>query len=156
MPSVVADDWLTDTRVSYDTVAASNAAQIGAALAAEPFLRAALELLADMVHAAGGGPVAERGLRAHLGDAGKRLADRSDACHEFALDRREFDRPEIKPLERGPEFLCAAPVFSDLVGDVLNPVVVGTLPGVIGVPQMAASKKPRAWRGASKTMVREI
>jgi trans-aconitate methyltransferase len=61
MPSVVADDWPTDTRVSYDTVAASYAAQIGAALAAEPFLRAALELPADMVHAAGGGPVADVG-----------------------------------------------------------------------------------------------
>jgi hypothetical protein len=51
MPDVIADDWLADTQVSYDTVAASYAVQARAALAAEPYLRAALVLLADMVHA---------------------------------------------------------------------------------------------------------
>ena len=61
MPDVIADDWLADTQVSYDTVAASYAVQARAALAAEPYLRAALVLLADMVHAAGGGPVADVG-----------------------------------------------------------------------------------------------
>jgi SAM-dependent methyltransferase len=75
MPSVVADSWLADTRVSYDTVAASYAAQVGAALAAEPYLRAALGLLADMVHTEGGGPVADVGcgpghVTAHLHELG--------------------------------------------------------------------------------------
>jgi hypothetical protein len=36
MPDVIADDWLADTQVSYDTVAASYAVQGRAALAAEP------------------------------------------------------------------------------------------------------------------------
>ena len=75
MPSVVADGWLADTIVSYDTVAASYAAQVGAALATEPYLRAALGLLADMVHAGGGGPVADVGcgpghVTAHLHELG--------------------------------------------------------------------------------------
>ena len=61
MPDVIADEWLADTQVSYDTVAASYAVQARAALAAEPYLRAALVLLADMVRTAGGGPVADVG-----------------------------------------------------------------------------------------------
>jgi SAM-dependent methyltransferase len=61
MPGVSADDWLTDTRISYDTVAVSYAAQVRAALAAKPYLRVGLALLADMVRTDGGGPVADVG-----------------------------------------------------------------------------------------------
>ncbi|WBB65368.1 class I SAM-dependent methyltransferase [Micromonospora sp. WMMD812] len=53
--------WLADTRVSYDTVAASYAAQVREALANEPYLRGSLALFADLIHAAGGGPVADVG-----------------------------------------------------------------------------------------------
>ncbi|WP_020576260.1 class I SAM-dependent DNA methyltransferase [Actinopolymorpha alba] len=56
-----ADGWLADTRTSYDTVAVSYADQVRDALAREPYLRAALALFADLVHAAGGGPVADVG-----------------------------------------------------------------------------------------------
>ncbi|MEV8517501.1 class I SAM-dependent methyltransferase [Dactylosporangium sp. NPDC051484] len=56
-----ADDWLADTRTSYDTVADSYADYIRDALAGEPYVRAALVLFADLVHAAGGGPVADVG-----------------------------------------------------------------------------------------------
>jgi SAM-dependent methyltransferase len=52
---------LTDTQVSYDTVAASYADQVRDAVAAHPYLRTALELFADGVQAAGGGPVADVG-----------------------------------------------------------------------------------------------
>jgi SAM-dependent methyltransferase len=55
------DGWLADTRASYDTVAVSYADQLRDALAGYPYLRAALALFADMVHAAGGGPVADMG-----------------------------------------------------------------------------------------------
>jgi SAM-dependent methyltransferase len=55
------DDWLADTRTSYDTVAASYATFVRDALAAEPYLRAGLALFADLVHASGGGPVADVG-----------------------------------------------------------------------------------------------
>jgi SAM-dependent methyltransferase len=69
------DDWLADTRISYDTVAASYAEQLRDALAGEPYLRAALALFADLVHAAGGGPVADVGcgpghITAHLRELG--------------------------------------------------------------------------------------
>ncbi|MET9518012.1 class I SAM-dependent methyltransferase [Streptomyces sp. NPDC002994] len=69
------DSWLADARTSYDTVAVSYADQIGEALAGEPYLRAALALFADLVHAAGGGPVADVGcgpghVTAHLHELG--------------------------------------------------------------------------------------
>jgi SAM-dependent methyltransferase len=59
------DEWLTDTRVSYDTVAASYADRMRDALGEAPYLRAALALFAETVRAAGdggaGGPVADVG-----------------------------------------------------------------------------------------------
>ncbi|MGI5212552.1 class I SAM-dependent methyltransferase [Plantactinospora sp. CA-290183] len=56
-----ADGWLADTRASYDTVAVSYAEQTREALLGAPYLRAVLALFADLVHAAGGGPVADVG-----------------------------------------------------------------------------------------------
>jgi SAM-dependent methyltransferase len=56
---VSADGWLEDTRVSYDTVAASYADQIGDRLDGAPYLRWALALFADRVR--GCGPVADVG-----------------------------------------------------------------------------------------------
>jgi SAM-dependent methyltransferase len=56
-----ADDWLADTRTSYDTVAVSYADQIRDALAGKPYLEAILGLFADLVRVAGGGPVADVG-----------------------------------------------------------------------------------------------
>ncbi|MGW5649213.1 class I SAM-dependent DNA methyltransferase [Saccharopolyspora sp. NPDC003752] len=69
------DDWLADTRTSYDTVAASYADQVRDAIAGHQHLRAALALFADSVRAAGGGPVADVGcgpghVTAHLRDLG--------------------------------------------------------------------------------------
>jgi SAM-dependent methyltransferase len=62
---VDADEWLVDTRVSYDTVAASYADRMRNALDAAPYLRAALALFAETVRADGdggaGGPVADVG-----------------------------------------------------------------------------------------------
>jgi len=43
------DDWLTDTRTSYDTVAVSYADQVRDAIAGHQYLRAALVLFADSV-----------------------------------------------------------------------------------------------------------
>jgi len=56
-----ADSWLADTRTSYDTVADSYADFVRDSLDTEPFLRATLALFADLVHTAGGGPVADVG-----------------------------------------------------------------------------------------------
>ncbi|GAA2451443.1 class I SAM-dependent methyltransferase [Actinomadura vinacea] len=61
MPGMSTDDWLTDIRTSYDTVAISYADQVRDAIAGHQYLRAALALFADSVRAAGGGPVADVG-----------------------------------------------------------------------------------------------
>ncbi|WP_062207175.1 class I SAM-dependent methyltransferase [Streptomyces sp. NBRC 109706] len=55
------NDWLADTRASYDTVAADYAELRRGALAEQPWLRAALGLFAEQVSAAGGGRVADIG-----------------------------------------------------------------------------------------------
>lgn len=52
------DDWLADTRTSYDTVATSYAEVVRTALTSEPYLRGALALFADMID---NGPVADVG-----------------------------------------------------------------------------------------------
>ncbi|WP_434742577.1 class I SAM-dependent DNA methyltransferase [Micromonospora sp. SH-82] len=55
------EDWLADTRTSYDTVAASYADLLRNHLDETPYERASLALFADFVRAAGGGPVADVG-----------------------------------------------------------------------------------------------
>ncbi|MFJ9777038.1 class I SAM-dependent DNA methyltransferase [Kitasatospora sp. NPDC101157] len=55
------EDWLPDTRTSYDTVATSYADQVRDLLDRTPYERAALTLFADLVRTAGGGPVADLG-----------------------------------------------------------------------------------------------
>jgi SAM-dependent methyltransferase len=69
------DDWLSDIRVSYDTVADSYSDQMREALGREAYLRAALALFGELIRAAGGGPVADVGcgpghVTAHLRELG--------------------------------------------------------------------------------------
>jgi SAM-dependent methyltransferase len=59
--ALVTQSWLADTRTSYDTVAGSYADLVRDSLPQQPELRAALALFADLVGAAGGGPVADIG-----------------------------------------------------------------------------------------------
>ncbi|RZT82242.1 methyltransferase family protein [Micromonospora violae] len=64
-------DWLAETRTSYDTVAVSYAHLVRDLLAESPYERAALASFAELVAAAGGGPVADVGcgtgrITAHL------------------------------------------------------------------------------------------
>jgi ubiquinone/menaquinone biosynthesis C-methylase UbiE len=61
MPVMPADDWLADTRDSYDTVAPSYAAQLRDAITGDAHLRAALTVFAESVRGAGPGPVADVG-----------------------------------------------------------------------------------------------
>jgi len=58
---VSTDDWLVDTRASYDTVASSYAAQVRDTIAGAAYRHAALMVFADHVRLAGGGPVADIG-----------------------------------------------------------------------------------------------
>ncbi|MFJ1791767.1 class I SAM-dependent methyltransferase [Kitasatospora griseola] len=93
------DDWLTDIRDSYDTVAADYADRMRGVLAGAPYLRAALALFADLVKVGGGGPVADVGcgpghVTAHLHGLGLDAfgIDLSPAMIEVA--RR--DRPDLR------------------------------------------------------------
>ncbi|GAA1299816.1 class I SAM-dependent DNA methyltransferase [Saccharothrix xinjiangensis] len=67
----VVDDWLADTRTSYDAVVAGYADLVRGSVAGHRYLRAALALFADGVRDAGGGPVVDIGcgpghITAHL------------------------------------------------------------------------------------------
>ncbi|MGV9770855.1 class I SAM-dependent DNA methyltransferase [Streptosporangium sp. NPDC003464] len=67
--------YLTDTRASYDTVAVDYAERYGDALASMPLTRAMLAAFAELVQAAGDGPVADVGcgpghVAAHLNTLG--------------------------------------------------------------------------------------
>ncbi|MCS7479255.1 class I SAM-dependent methyltransferase [Umezawaea endophytica] len=69
------ETWLSDTRTSYDTVAADYADLLRGAMEDEPHLRAALAVFAELVRTAGGGPVGDIGcgpgrLTADLRDLG--------------------------------------------------------------------------------------
>ncbi|MFG1606188.1 class I SAM-dependent methyltransferase [Actinoplanes sp. NPDC049265] len=83
-----------DTRTSYDTVAAAYADLTREALAAEPYLRAGLGIFAELVAAAGGGPVADVGcgpghVTAHLRGLGVDAFGLDLSPGMVALARRE-------------------------------------------------------------------
>jgi SAM-dependent methyltransferase len=58
---MIADGWLDDTRISYDTVAEAYSHFVRDALDGQPYLLVALSLFAERVQARGGGPVADVG-----------------------------------------------------------------------------------------------
>ncbi|MFC7403865.1 class I SAM-dependent methyltransferase [Georgenia alba] len=69
------DRWLSDTRSSYDADAPGYAEKVSGLLDGRPYLRASLTLFAELVRAAGGGPVADVGcgpgyVTRYLNDAG--------------------------------------------------------------------------------------
>lgn len=53
--------WLTNTRTSYDAVATGYADQVRDSLVERPYMRGMMTLFADLVRAAGDGPVADVG-----------------------------------------------------------------------------------------------
>lgn len=137
MSLVDTDDWLTDTRVSYDTVADSYADQLRDGLDGQPYLLAALALFAELVRGAGGGPVADVGcgpghVTAHLRDSGLDAfgIDLSPAMIEAA--RREhpglrFDVGSMTELPLADASVAGLIAFWSLVH-----VPDHALPGVLG------------------------
>ena len=57
----MSDSWIRETRTSYDADAAGYAKKVHGLLDRSPYLRASLALFAELVRAAGGGPVADIG-----------------------------------------------------------------------------------------------
>jgi SAM-dependent methyltransferase len=131
------DDWLTDTRASYDTVAVSYADRQRDALDRAPYLRAALALFAELVREVGGGPVADVGcgpghITAHLHESGLDAfgIDLSPAMIDLA--RREhpelrFEVGSMTDLELADASVAGLLAFWSLVH-----VPDHALPGVFG------------------------
>ena len=97
--SSVADGWLSDTRSSYDIDAAGYAEKVRGLLGDSPYLRMSLALFAELVHGAGGGPVADVGcgpgyVTAHLHDAGLDAFGIDLSPQMIAIARR--DHPDLR------------------------------------------------------------
>jgi SAM-dependent methyltransferase len=95
----VADAWLSDTRSSYDTDATEYAEKVRGLLDQMPYLRASLALFAELVHAAGGGPVADVGcgpgyVTGYLHDAGVDAFGIDLSPEMIAIARR--DHPDLR------------------------------------------------------------
>jgi SAM-dependent methyltransferase len=91
----MADDWLSETRSSYDVDAAGYADKVRGLLDGSPHLRASLSLFAGLVQEAGGGPVADVGcgpgyVTAYLHDTGVDAFGIDLAPEMIAIARRDY------------------------------------------------------------------
>jgi len=91
----MADAWLSDTRSSYDTDATGYAEEVRGLLGRKPYLRACLALFAELVHGAGGGPVADVGcgpgyVTGFLHDAGVDVFGIDLSPEMIAIARRDY------------------------------------------------------------------
>ena len=91
----MADAWLSDTRSSYDIDAAGYAEKVRGLLDQMPYLRASLTLFAELVHGAGGGPVADVGcgpgyVTGYLHDAGVDAFGVDLSPEMIAIARRDY------------------------------------------------------------------
>ena len=89
------DDWLSSTRQSYDTDASGYTQKVRGLLDGQPYLRASLALFAELVHDAGGGPVADVGcgpgyVTSHLHDAGVDAFGIDLSPEMIAIARRDY------------------------------------------------------------------
>jgi SAM-dependent methyltransferase len=95
----MSDNWLSDTRTSYDTDAVGYAEKVRGLLDGNPYLRAGLALFAELVRDAGGGPVADVGcgpgyVTRHLRDLGVDAFGIDLSPEMVALARR--DHPDLR------------------------------------------------------------
>lgn len=93
------DSWLSDTRTSYDTDASGYAEKVRGLLDGSPYLRASLALFAELVCAAGGGPVADVGcgpgyVTRHLHDLGVNAFGIDLSPEMIAIARRDY--PDLR------------------------------------------------------------
>jgi len=91
----MSDAWLSDTRSSYDTDASGYAEKVQGLLGERPYLRASLALFAELVHRAGGGPVADVGcgpgyVTGHLHDSGVDAFGIDLSPEMIAIARRNY------------------------------------------------------------------
>src|SRR5918994_1517700 len=91
----MADAWLSETRSSYDTDASGYTEKVRGLLDESPYLRASLSLFAELVHGAGGGPVADVGcgpgyVSGHLHEAGVDVFGIDLSPEMIAIARRDY------------------------------------------------------------------
>ena len=91
----MADSWLSDTRSSYDIDASGYAEKVRGLLGGRPYLRASLALFAELVHDAGGGPVADVGcgpgyVTGYLHDSGMDVFGIDLSPEMIAIARRDY------------------------------------------------------------------
>jgi SAM-dependent methyltransferase len=89
------DAWLSETRSSYDIDAVGYAEKVRGLLGEMPYLRASLALFAELVDAAGGGPVADVGcgpgyVTGYLHDAGVDAFGIDLSPEMIAIARRDY------------------------------------------------------------------
>jgi SAM-dependent methyltransferase len=95
--SPMADDWLSDTRSSYDTDASGYVEQVRGLLGGRPYLRASLALFTELVQ--GAGPVADIGcgpgyVTGYLHDAGVDVFGIDLSPEMIAIARRDY--PDLR------------------------------------------------------------
>jgi SAM-dependent methyltransferase len=95
----MAESWLSDTRSSYDIDASGYADKVRELLSGMPYLRASLTLFAELVHAAGGGPVADVGcgpgyVTGYLHDAGVDVFGIDLSAEMVAIAARDY--PDLR------------------------------------------------------------
>lgn len=89
------DDWLGDTRTSYDADADGYAEEVRGLLDGNPYLRASLSLFAELVGGAGGGLVADVGcgpgyVTHHLHQLGVDVVGIDLSPEMIAIARRDY------------------------------------------------------------------
>jgi SAM-dependent methyltransferase len=95
----MSDDWLADTRTSYDLDATGYAEKVSGLLEGSPYLRASLAVFAELVRNAGAGPVADVGcgpgyVTRHLNDLGVDAFGIDLSPEMIAIARR--DHPDLR------------------------------------------------------------
>lgn len=144
----VVDTWLSDIRSSYDTDASGYAEKVRGLLDGMPYLRASLALFAELVHGAGGGPVADVGcgtgyVTGYLHDAGVEAFGIDLSPEMIAIARR--DRPDLR-------FDVGTMTDLDLAGDSVAGIVAfwsvvhvpdDAMPGVC--EEFRRVLRPRGW-----------
>ena len=95
----MSDAWLSETRSSYDTDAVGYADKVRGLLGEMPYLRASLELFAELVHSSGGGPVADVGcgpgyVTGYLHDTGLDVFGIDLSPEMVAIARRDY--PDLR------------------------------------------------------------
>lgn len=93
------DDWLGDTRTSYDADADGYAEEVRGLLDGNPYLRASLALFAELVGGAGGGLVADVGcgpgyVTHHLHQLGVDVVGIDLSPEMIAIARRDY--PDLR------------------------------------------------------------